>query len=263
MMINKSESGALNSESNKSIPVVLLHAFPLNSAMWESQKVFLETLARPVIVPDFPGFGDEPLPPGPIEMSGYAEFIIRLLESSSVEKAVFIGLSMGGYVALSLFGQRPDLFAGLMLANTRAGADSPEGRERRMKTIEFLQKHRDLGPLIQFHLENFFTDQTRQENPKLVARIREMMQSAGIAGVIAALRAMAGRPDSHSLLSKMDFPVTVLAGADDPLTTVGDAEKMMHFLPQGALSIFQTAHLSNLEDADGFNRTIEKLLSKI
>ncbi|GAB4365578.1 MAG: alpha/beta fold hydrolase [Calditrichia bacterium] len=246
------------------IPVIFLHAFPLNHSMWEPQMASLEEKGVGYLAPDFPGFGASKVSPITYQMSDYAELVNRLLSELGIRKAIVVGLSMGGYVALALYRNHPEIFAGLMLANTRASADSPETRERRMDMIKSLQTTGDLNPIIDSHIPKFFTEITRKNKQDLVEQIIFQMQKSSVDGVIQALLAMADRADSRPILPTINFPVTVVTGDADPLTGIEDAQDMVSRIPGAELVIIrEAAHLSNIEQPRQFNSALENLLTKV
>lgn len=246
------------------IPVVFLPAFPMNHKMWQPQTEFVEKKGIRYLTPDYPGFGGRRVPGEDLTISDYAEGVYREIAKSRVERAIVVGLSMGGYVALALFRNHPELFIGLLLASTRATADSEKGRRNRRNMILQLEQDGDLSPVIESHLKKFFSEQARRENPILPEKARSIMRESSLAGVIAAQRAMAGRPDSLELLPQMNFPVTVVAGDEDQLTTVADAKKMVERLPRGRLHLITgAAHLSNMESPGQFNRALWELIREV
>jgi pimeloyl-ACP methyl ester carboxylesterase len=150
------------------------------------------------------------------------------------------------------------------LANTRAVADSEEGKQRRFKLIEQIQNDPSMRGLIQMHLEKFFTDETRVNKPELINLTESLMKESKPDGVIYALQAMANRKDSTDLLNGMDFPVLVIAGEKDSLTSVEDAQAMTDQLPKGELSIISgAAHLSNQEKPEEFNNSLVQYLHNV
>ncbi len=243
--------------------VLFLHAFPVNHAMWAPQMNFLASRGMPVVTLDYPGFGDSAPFTTPPTIDAYARQALDVLDESGVSNAVVVGLSMGGYVALALYRLAPERFGGLVLADTRASADTEEGRQRRFQLIENIERTGDIDPIIQGHIEKFFTPD-HQQNTDLVTTARRLMQRATNTGIIHALHAMAHRPDSMELLSQMHFPVEVIVGESDSLTTVEDSRKMVEQLPQGHLTVIpKAAHLSNLEQPEAFNRALEAYLQKL
>lgn len=253
----------LNPAGNKTA-VLLLHAFPVNSKMWEPQFEKLQDENIPFLAFDYPGFGRSPDWNESSSMNDFAEKAFSAIYHLNLEKVVVVGLSMGGYVALALYRNHPDIFSGLVLADTRSTADSEEGRQRRFKLIDEIKADPSMNGLIQMHLEKFFTPETHQNMPELITLAESFMKEASSQGVIHALQAMAGRQDSTELLKKMDFPVLVIVGEKDSLTSVDDAQTMADQLQKGELAIIpNAAHLSNLERPEEFNKSLMQYLSNL
>ncbi|MEJ2633989.1 MAG: alpha/beta hydrolase [Calditrichia bacterium] len=245
------------------IPVVFLHAFPVNHKMWQPQMDYLRSRGVGYIAPDYPGFGMSPLVEEEMGISGYGNYIYALLQEMGIRRAIFAGLSMGGYVALSLFRNYPLLFGGLILANTRAADDNPEARQNRLDTVERIRRTLNVSPLIDNLLEKFFTQTTRSHSPETMETAESLMREATVAGVIQAQRAMASRPDSTALLKEMHFPVTVISGEDDPLIPMEEMQAMAAEIPAASFHVIRkAAHLSNLERPDEFNDIMWQLIQK-
>ena len=246
------------------IPIIFLHAFPLNHQMWQPQMEFLQARDIGYLAPDLPGFGKSPVLKVILNMDSYTEVLQSLFRQLRIKKAIFIGLSMGGYIAFSLFRKSPEMFAGLVLANTRASADDEAGRLKRMGLIRDLNDSRDPKPIYDQHISKFFTPRTRSENRELVEFTQRLMRESTQAGIVAAQQAMASRIDAFDLLPGMNFPVLLIAGLKDELTTVEDAKKMAKALPDPELKIIEeAAHLSNLERPELFNYYLSEYLEKL
>lgn len=245
-------------------PVVFFHAFPLNRRMWEPQERALDKAGIPWFAFDYPGFGESQPPSRPLHMDDYAELAFDLLSSRGVRWIIAVGLSMGGYVALSIVRRRPEWLRGLVLADTRATADdSVTVQKRRMLKEEILHTG-SMEPLIESHLNIFFRESTRTTNRDRVRTVENWMKMNSIEGVITALDAMAGRPDSRQALQDFKVPTLVLVGEADPITTPEDAREMVRCLPHSVLDIVPgSAHLSNLENSEHFNRSLLRYLRTI
>jgi 3-oxoadipate enol-lactonase len=237
-------------------PVLFLHAFPLNAAMWESQRAALGP--RTTLTPNFPGFGGRPA--GEPELDRFAQAVIEAMDAAGIPRAVVVGLSMGGYVAFRLNALAPERLAGLVLADTRAGADDEAGRARR--TDQAARARREgLGWLEEALLPALLGETTLGERPEVVAAVRGMMAEADPEGVARALEAMQGRPDSTPHLGEIQVPVLVLVGEEDTLTPVDEARKIFAGVQQGRLTVIPRAgHLSNLEAPDRFNEALLSFL---
>jgi pimeloyl-ACP methyl ester carboxylesterase len=239
-----------------STPVVLLHGFPLSSRMWSRERALLAS--RRVLVPDFPGFGDGP--PGPQTLDGFAEGVIDEMDQAGLDQAVIVGLSMGGYVAFRLHARWPARVAGLVLADTRAGADDEPGRKKRDDQAERVRRE-GVGWMPDALLPAFLGETTRRERPTIVDTVRGWIADANPEGVVRALWAMRDRPDSTSVLPDIAVPVLALVGEEDTLTPVAEARRIAESVPQGRLVVLPGAgHLSNLENPDAFQRELVSFL---
>ena len=180
-----------------------------------------------------------------------------LLDGLNVKKALFVGLSMGGYLEFTLYRMFPELPLGLVLADTRAEADKPQQVEWR---FNLAQRTATIGPeaVIDEMLPKLLAAARYARDPALVAQVRSMIAAASVPGIIWALMAMAERQDSTDLLPRMTIPALVIVGANDVLTTTADAERMVNAIAGAQLVVISDAgHLSNLEQPDRFTAAVE------
>lgn len=243
-----------------STPVVLIHGFPFNAQMWEQQVEALGDKWR-LIVPDLRGFGgsDAPEDRDRYSVDAFASDVRAVLDDAGVDKAVVCGLSMGGYVVFALLRQSRDRVAGVVLANTRAEADPPEGIEKR--TNQQKQVASDgISGLVEAMPNALTSEKSRSNDPAVVERVRAVMDNPA-PGYIGALEAMKQRPDSTGDLASITVPTLVITGSDDPLIPPG-ASRSMHEAISGSelVEIPEAGHLSNLEAPDAFNRALEGFL---
>ncbi len=231
--------------------LVLLHPFPLSSSYWSAEK---EALGKrfSVVVPDLPGFGSAPVQTDP-SIAGMAAEVASRLDKQGISGPVIVaGVSMGGYVAFEFLRQFPQRVAGLALISTRASADTQEARDSRLKTIEKIEAG-DRATFEKAVLPKLLGQTTMGTNPALVTRVKAELEKAPAAGIIAALRAMAGRVDSTPLLAKIRCPVLVMAGTEDSFIPSAEAEAMAAIIPSAQLELVARAgHLLNLEQPDLF-----------
>ncbi|HWC11921.1 MAG TPA: alpha/beta fold hydrolase [Acidimicrobiales bacterium] len=245
-------------------PLVLLHAFPLHLGMWDEQVVALSSRWR-MILPDLPGFGGtEPLAdPGATTIDGFADLVAGLMASLGVGPAVVGGLSMGGYVAFSLLRRHPETVAALVLADTRAGADTPEVIERRNNQQRQVGEEGTDG-LVETMVGNLLSDDTKANRPEVVERARALMHGCSPAGVIGALEAMKNRADAVPMLEQVRVPVLVVVGEHDGPSPPDVAAAMADAIPGARLEVVPGAgHLSSLEAPDAFNQVLESFLTRL
>lgn len=243
--------------------LVLVHAFPLDRSMWRQQVAALADRYR-VIAPDVFGFGESGLPAGGWTVDSMADALAKALDGIGITEPVAIGgLSMGGYVAMAFARRRPDRLRGLILADTRAEADTSEGKANRDKMIALT---REKGPAAVFEqmLPKMLTDRTRAERPALVAKAQRIAAAQSPDGVAAALAAMRDRPDAADGLSAVRVPTLVLVGDEDAITPPEAARTIAGLVPGARLeTIPSAAHLSNMEAPDEFTRLTRSFLDSI
>lgn len=243
------------------ISLLLFHAFPLSSAMWAAEAAALGKAWR-VVTPDLPGFGRAPRQKEP-SIPGMAEEAARLLDEMGIRKpAVVGGLSMGGYVAFEFLRQFPERVRGLMLFSTRAAADTPEGRAKRLKTVEDIQA-KGLEPFSRAVLPNLVGKTSVSSRPEICRRVTEMILANTPEGVADALLAMAARRDSTDLLGLIRVPTLVVAGDEDTFIRADEARAMAAKIPGSRLEVIPKAgHLVNLEQPGKFQQVLESFLSE-
>lgn len=242
--------------------VVLLHGYPFNRSMWSDQVEELRKNHR-VIVPDLRGHGESAVTPGPATMESMALDVASLLESLNISRATIGGLSMGGYVALAFYRLFPLRVRSLVLADTRAQADTDEGKQNREQQAEKALRE-GLGVIADALLPKLLAPKTVTERPDIVRRLREMMLGTQPEGAASALRGMAVRMDQTSFLSRIISPTLILVGRNDAITPPTDSELMHKEIGGSRLQILDGAgHVSNLERAEEFNRAFIKFLNDV
>ena len=173
-----------------------------------------------------------------------------------IDRAVVGGLSMGGYVALAMAARAPARVQGLMLADTRATADTPEAKAGRDRMLAIIAREGSRGVANEM-LPNLLGDTTRREQPDLADALRRIIESNAVEGLSAAVRALKDRADRTALLPAITCPTLVVCGAEDVLTPTADAELMYDAIPASSLIIVPHAgHLSNVENPSAFNAAL-------
>jgi 3-oxoadipate enol-lactonase len=242
-------------------PVVLLHAFPLDSRMFEPQAEALADLRR-LITPDYPGFGRSPRTPAQPDVRYYAEGVHRLLDRLGLERIVLGGVSMGGYVAFECLRLFPERVSGLILANTRAEPDSEEIRENRKKMARRVAEE-GVEVLVELQMARLLAPDTLENDARVVERVRAMILESNPNGVVAALGAMRERPDSTPLLGKIEVPTLVIGGEEDGISSPEVMGAMAEKIPGSRhVTLPNVGHLSNLEAPDGFNAALKEFLEE-
>lgn len=247
--------------SGYGVPVLWVHGFPLTRNLWRPQVADLADCGRH-IVPDLRGFGETDAPTGVYTMDGYAQDLSGLLDALEVRRAVVSGLSMGGYIALSFARLYPDRLLGLILADTRATADSAEvAQTRRDNAAKTLRE--GTKAVVDGMFPKLLAPATLARQPDIVRMVRAMLQAARPQGVAGALGGMADRADSTPYLKDIMAPTLIIVGEEDAITPPKDSQQMAQSIPGSHLvEIAQAGHLSNLEQPDAFNRAVRTFLGK-
>ncbi|MBX3235730.1 MAG: alpha/beta fold hydrolase [Nitrospiraceae bacterium] len=244
------------------LPLVFLHAFPVNRTMWRDQITDLSSQFRTIAI-DLRGHGESDAPLWSYSLDDYADDVRALLDRLQIPQAVLIGLSMGGYVGFAFCRKYPQRVKGLVLCDTRAQADSPEGRAGRFNLAQAASKQgaAAVADMMVPKLLGATSIQTRSE---VVERVRRMVLSNPVNGIVVDLMAMAARPDSTPLLGTIASPTLVIIGDEDHTTPLADATLMAERIPGAKLAIIPGAgHLSNVEQPTTFNRVLREFLQSL
>ena len=248
-------------EAGSGTPLLLVHGWPHDRTLWAGQLGGLPTYAR-VIAPDLRGFGGSTVG-GPYSIDQHADDLAALLKSLGIASVVLCGLSMGGYIAFSMLRRHRALIRGLVLADTRATADTDEIRANRMRMISVIESE-GMEVLATRQIQSSLAPSTLERRPQLVESVRRMIAATPPEGAIAALRAMAERPDSTSLLGTIDKPTLVVGGADDTITPPDVIRGLAAAIPGSRVEILeQGGHLCPLERPAAFNHVVSEFLSTL
>ena len=240
------------------VPVVFIHGFPHNRTLWAPQLGGLLTRAR-CVAPDLRGFGESEIN-GPYSMDSYADDVINVLDALHIGRAVIAGLSMGGYVAFALWRRHRERVRALILADTRAGADSDESRAKRREMIA-LARSRGSAAVADAQIAGMVGKTTREKHPDIADAVHRMLAVAPVEGVVGALEAMMERPDSTPTLATIDVPTLIIVGEEDVLTPPKEARAMHEQIAGSRLEILAGAgHVSNVERPAAFNHVASEFL---
>lgn len=255
VQISYHEAGSVNA-----LPLVFIHGFPFNKTMWAGQLTALKNKYRPIAY-DVRGHGKSEAGKADFSIDLFANDLLAFLDALKIEKAVVCGLSMGGYIALSAIQKQPERFAALVLADTQCGADTPEGKDKRMKTIAFIQKN-GLEVYAEESLKNLFASASFQSHAQVVMFIHQSILNTPAEVVCRTLQALADRKESCSYLPKIKIPVCVIVGNEDKITPPAVAQKMADAISDSKLVIINKAgHLPNLEEPAVFNKVVLDFLT--
>lgn len=243
-------------EHGQGTPVIFLHGFPFDHTIWEPLVPLIKDRAR-LILPDLRGFGKSPVTDGVYSMRLLAEDVMHLMDRLSIEQAVIVGHSMGGYAALSFAHSYPHHLLGMGLVSTQASADSPERRQSRYKAAESV-KHKG-AKVVASNMVNTLTHKA-----ELIKPITEMILNTHPEAIVGALKGMAERPDLTGLLSDIHTPAVVLAGTADQILPLDRPTEMAQMLPKGWLvQVTGGGHMLMMEQPQVVADALCQLLSMV
>jgi 3-oxoadipate enol-lactonase len=248
-------------QTGQGISLLMVHGYPLDHTLWLAQMDGLSDIAQ-VIAPDLRGFGQSDAPDGICTMAAYADDLAALLDKLKIGPAVVCGLSMGGYIALAFWKKYASRVRGLILVDTRAGADAPAARQGRLDMVELVKQH-GAKPAADAMLPRLLAESTRRLRPDLVEFAHAMMLRQSPLGIIGAQLGMAERPDSTPTLPTINVPTLAVFGAEDVVTPAEtEGYSLAAAIPGAKLVVIPNAgHLSNLEQPDAFNTAVREFLA--
>ncbi|QXV62014.1 alpha/beta fold hydrolase [Amycolatopsis sp. TNS106] len=233
----------------KDLPLVLLHAFPVDARMWDAVRAPLSERLR-LITPDQRGLGRSPLPETDREpdLDDAARDVVALLDRLGLDKVVLGGCSMGGYLTMAVLRLAPERVGGLVFIDTKATADTPEAAQARHEVAARVEAE-GTAWMPEAVTPGLLAEKAR---PEVAERLRELITTQPPSGVAWAARAMAARPDSLETLRSADVPALVVVGEEDGLTPLAEANTLVETLPDATLVVLPEAgHLTPLEDPAG------------
>jgi pimeloyl-ACP methyl ester carboxylesterase len=250
--------------------LVLIHAFPMGTAMWAGQMDAFPGWR--VLAPALPGFdGSDTTAAVPASRQGdpacaidaYADHVVAFMDDLGIDRPVIGGLSMGGYVMFGLLRRAPDRMSALVLADTRPSGDTGERLAARHRTLDLIAASGARG-VADDMLPKILSPHTHAEQPAVVAEVRRLIEAQPPATIADATRAMMTRPESTALLPSVRVPTLIIVGEEDPITTVADAEGMQAALPQSTVvRIPHSGHMSNMEQPQAFNDAVRAFLARL
>jgi len=243
------------------LPIIFLHAFPLNRSMWTGLTTALLKEQRfRLVTLDWRGFGESNLYDHVSTMEQFADDVAALMDTLGMQQAVLCGLSMGGYAAFAFLRKYPERLRGLVLCDTRPGADTAEAQANREQVARLVEEQ-GVEPFADLQLPKLLSEYTRQHNSEVERRVRQMINSATPAGIAAASRGMALRADSTGSLTTITCPTLVVVGEYDGLTPPAVAQAYASSIPGTQVDVVPLAgHLSNLEQPEAFLEAVRPFL---
>lgn len=231
-------------------PLLLIHAFPVNKAVWEPVRAQLAADEISVASIDLFGFGDRSCerPAADDGLDALGDQVAEWIKKSGATSAVLAGLSLGGYVAMNVVRRYPELVAGLVLADTKSSADNGDGAAGRRAFADRAEE-RGNAWVAEAMMPKLLGETSRASRPEVVAAVTKMVAETPAETIAWVQRAMADRPDSSVELAAFAGPVLVVVGSEDAISTADECRELADSIPTASLVVIEGAgHLSPLED---------------
>lgn len=239
--------------------IVFIHGFPLNKSMWDKQADYFEKNYR-VITYDIRGHGGSDAGSEIFLIELFVNDLFNLMDKLELDKVSLCGLSMGGYIALNAVEKHPHRFKALILCDTQCTDDTPEAKERRMKTIENI-KESGPAPFAEENLKILFAAESFYTKKREIAAVKKMIRDTNQQSLCNTLHALAERKETCSKLQDINIPVLIMVGTEDKITPPAAARLMHEKIPDSVLTMIEHAgHLSNMENCIEFNLQLEMFL---
>jgi pimeloyl-ACP methyl ester carboxylesterase len=242
---------------------LLIHGHPFNRSMWTPQVPVAVQHGWRVLAPDLRGYGDSAVVAGKVTLDVFAEDLVALLDYLDVRRAVVIGLSMGGQIAMELARTHPSRLAGVLLAATFPRPDTDAIRQERLRTADRIESE-GMDAYASELLPRLVASSTLATRPEVCEHVRAMMVSSDPRGAAAALRGRAERPAYQETLARLKVPALVVVGDEDAYTTAADVAEMASLLKAAQIVRMPgVGHLPNLEASGEFNAAFARFLTTL
>jgi pimeloyl-ACP methyl ester carboxylesterase len=240
-------------------PIVLLHPFPADHEFWLPASQFLESRYR-ILVPDLRAHGESDAGEGPATMEKHADDLVRILDHAHVGRAIFAGVSIGGYILFEFWRRYRNRVAGLALCCTRPQADTPEGRNTRLQAADDVLE-RGTEWFADLMVPKLIGRTTHEARPDLVSGARRMILKMSPIDIAQVQHGMAARPDSVPTLKTIDVPTLILLGEEDTIATLADGELMRQHISGSRLSVIPKAgHFAAWEQPEPVGKLLRQFV---
>lgn len=209
-----------------------------------------------VICYDTRGHGASSAPQGPYSLEQLGQDVVNLLDHLNIAKAAFCGISMGGLTGQWLAIHKPERFSQVIVCNTAAKI----GQEQAWQDRAALVREQGLAPIAATAASRWFTDPFIQSNPAVVAELSNDLGAGSPEGYANCCEALA-KADVREQLSSIQIPVLIIAGQQDPVTTVADGQFMQQRIANSQLFEINASHISNIEQPEAFNQAVQTFLA--
>ncbi|HEX3049382.1 MAG TPA: alpha/beta hydrolase [Aggregatilineaceae bacterium] len=248
-------------ERGTGLPVLLIHGFPFDHTIWRAQIDSLSDSYR-IIAPDLRGHGQSPVPNDPYLMDIMARDLVELLDTLGIDKAVWVGHSMGGYITMAALRDALDRILSVALVATHPLADPEDRRIQRLASAETAEQTGSSATATSMMAIAFAPQVDRKSN--MAQNVFDIMAATSPIGIAGALRGMAQRPDSLDTLRNISVPAIVMGGTEDQIVKPDLMQQMAADMPHTRfVTIDGAGHLPMLEKPDEFSQALRRFLNSL
>jgi pimeloyl-ACP methyl ester carboxylesterase len=247
------------SDTGKGTAIVLLHGFLENQSMWDN---YIQTFSKKnrVITIDLLGHGETECLGYVHSMEDNADAVHVVLAELRIRKAILVGHSMGGYVALAFAELYPEYLKGLVLLNSTARADSEERKLNRDRAIKAV-KHSFIN-FISLSIANLFSEGNRERLVNEIESVKNKALKTPLQGIVASLEGMKIRNDREALLHLTAFPKLLILGEKDPVLPHEETKQQVENT-EVQLIVFPDGHMTHIENEEDLTAVLLKFFKNI
>lgn len=235
--------------------IIFSNSLGTNYGMWQPQINHFQNDFF-VICYDTRGHGASSAPKGPYTLEQLGQDVVNLLDHLDIEKTVFCGISMGGLTGQWLAIHKAKHFNKVIVCNTAAKI----GQEQAWNERAALVREQGLQPIASTAAGRWFTEKFIQDNAAEVEKLQNSLAAGSAEGYASCCEALA-KADLRKQLKDIAVPVLVVAGQQDPVTTVADGQFMVNQIKNSALFEINASHISNIECPDEFNQAVQQFIA--
>jgi pimeloyl-ACP methyl ester carboxylesterase len=242
------------SDTGKGTAIVLLHGFLENQSMWDNYIAVFSKKHR-VITIDLLGHGETECLGYVHSMEDNADVVQAVLAELRIRKAILVGHSMGGYVALAFAELYPENVKGLVLLNSTARADSQERKVNRDRAIRAVKQ--SFANFISLAIANLFSEGNRERLVDEIESVKNKALKTPLQGIVASLEGMKIRNDREVLLHLTAFPKLMILGEKDPVLPFEETKEQIENT-KVQLVTFPDGHMSHIENQEALTEILLK-----
>ena len=234
------------SDTGKGTAIVLLHGFLESAVMWDFFVAEYSKKYR-VITIDLLGHGQTGCLGYVHTMEDMADAVHAILHELRIRKAIFMGHSMGGYVALAFAELYPDMIKGIVLQNSTSRADSDERKKNRDRAIKAVKQN--YTAFVRMSIANLFSEENRDRLADDIEALREQAVKTPLQGIVAALEGMKVRNDREVILHFSPYPIMLVLGKHDQSLIYSEHADQVENTDVKLVS-YPYGHMSHIENRD-------------